>query len=147
MIKRKYLLQKDKESAFIKLFGSEYLFLNRAFKLQLEYLSSTQRVKQWEYVLLDNDGFYMHPSNADFLDLKIKHFHELVSSETAGIIACLNVYKNLSQVAKFQKHFETLKEFSSGLPDKKLIARAIGDFTSMYEGGNFSRQTLFAQEM
>jgi len=105
----------------LRLFGNDYLFVKRAFEAELKYISESCQVKEWQYIILNDGGFFIRPKGEYFLKLDVDGFSELVSSHAAGVVCCLNVYKSLIFLDRFRLHYLLLSEYSKGLNESNVI--------------------------
>lgn len=113
-----------------KHFGAHLMLtVERAVYDALKELAPEHDAAYWHYYELSNGGFYIAPA-AESVRVRVREsdFDEVLSSDAAGILACLFAYGRMSSVYASEAladHFYWLRDFAQEHPEGGKILSAI----------------------
>jgi Antirestriction protein len=103
--------------------------VERAVYDALSALAPEHKIGYWHFYELSNGGFYMAPAG-ECLRVCVPEgdFDEVLSSDAAGIVACLFAYGRMSSEHASEmlaEHYYWLRDFALGHPESGKILSAI----------------------
>lgn len=106
------------------------LYVERGIFGLMRWLSDDYHGGYWEYHELSNGGFFMSPVRPERFRVVVTSngYEGTVSSEAAGIIACLFAYSELSQLHRDDNlagHYNLLRDFAGDHPEAGEMFAAI----------------------
>ena len=120
---------------FFQHFGPMCISIERHIYTWMRNLCPTYNGGFWEFSQLSNGGFFMEPcvKGPLYMCCLGNGFDGSLSSQAAGIVACLFAYSHLSHHDKLTdtqrntliEHFHSLRNFAGEHPEAALIFAAI----------------------
>lgn len=96
----------------------------------MRWLSDDYNGGFWDYYELSNGGFFMAPTRPEKMKVLVvtNYYQGTVSSQAAGIIACLFAYREMSHTHRNDNlagHYHLLREYAFEHPESEEIFAAI----------------------
>jgi len=116
--------------------GKENGYVERSVRSLFEYMFQ-EDVIQWEYHLINQQYFLMHPSTEKNYRFTIDpNLLPPIRRETAGAIACLATYRALDEHPVFQKQFDGIYQHYQETKEQELILKAVESFDNFPKNVN-----------